>query len=258
MRILIFVLAFANLLFFAYAQGYFGRPENPDSMRLEKQLKPEMMQVVSRGEPPATPVPVPAVPVAAAPAEEVAPTSPPAVEVPKEAVGGEAAKTELAKETNKEAPKDGISCVAWPSLSSSEADRLSALITEKFDDFRQSRKPMPVEGGAWWVFIPPQVSKAEADKKAGELKQLGVTDFFVIQDSGPNRWAISLGVFSAEAGANAHLAQLRSKGVRSAKAGPRNTKDVLQAVEARGPVTRQAALQAAVAEVMTAQSRACK
>lgn len=257
MRTLIFVLAFANLLFFAYAQGYFGRPENPDAARLEKQHKPEMMQVVARGEPPSAPVPAPAAPAAAAPAEEAVATQP-AVEAIKEVATGEAAKTELAKETSKETPKDGVSCVAWPSLSSSEADRLSALIAEKFDDFRQSRKPMPAEGGAWWVFIPPQASKAEADKKAGELKQLGVTDFFVIQDSGPNRWAISLGVFSAEAGANAHLAQLRSKGVRSAKSGPRNTKDVLQAVEARGPVTRQAALQAAVAEVMTAQSRACK
>ncbi|HRE16000.1 MAG TPA: SPOR domain-containing protein [Rhodocyclaceae bacterium] len=250
MRTLFFLLALANLLFFVYAQGYFGRPENPDAVRLEKQVQADGLKVVARGEPPPAPARPAETPVA--PEGEAAKTD---AHAPNAELSKEAAK---ASEVARDDSKEQLVCVAWQSLSSSEADRLSALLTEKFDDFRQSRKVMPAEGGAWWVFIPSQTSKADADKKAAELKKLGIEDFFVIQDTGPNRWAISLGVFSAEAGANTRLNQLRSKGVKSAKAGPRNTKDVLQALEARGPAARQSTLLAAVAEVMTAQSQACK
>jgi len=257
MRVLIFVLALANLLFLAYAQGYFGRADNPDAVRVTKQVQPEAMQVVSRGEPPApsaaklVPPPLPEAATVTAVASDGGDT--PATTAP---AGETAAKEEQLAGT---ADKNQTICLAWPSLTASEADRLSALLSEKFDDFRQSRKLTPATSAAWWVFIPPQANKADADKKASELKKLGVSDFFVIQDSGPNRWAVSLGVFSAESGANGRLNELKAKGVRSAKVGPRNPRDAAQTFEARGPAERQAALQAAVAEVLAAaQSQACQ
>ena len=61
---------------------------------------------------------------------------------------------------------------------------------------------------SWWVMVPPLANKAEADKKVGELKELGVSDLFVVHDAGPNQFAISLGVFSSEKGGQEHLARL--------------------------------------------------
>jgi hypothetical protein len=60
-------------------------------------------------------------------------------------------------------------------------------------------------------------------RKAGELKKLGVQDFFVVQEDGENRWAISLGVFRSEEAAQSRLAALRGQGVRTARVGPRES-----------------------------------
>jgi hypothetical protein len=49
------------------------------------------------------------------------------------------------------------------------------------------------------------------------LRNLGVTDFYVIQDSSEQRWGISLGIFKSEEAARAHLATLAQKGIRSAR-----------------------------------------
>ena len=39
---------------------------------------------------------------------------------------------------------------------------------------------------------------AGALKKAAELKELGVEDYFIVQEEGEHRWALSLGVFRSE------------------------------------------------------------
>ena len=44
-----------------------------------------------------------------------------------------------------------------------------------------------------------------------------------MQDEGPQRWALSLGVFRSEDAAQARLATLREQGVRSAQVAPRET-----------------------------------
>lgn len=69
------------------------------------------------------------------------------------------------------------------------------------------------------VYIPSQGDKNAADKKAAELKRLGLTDFYIIQDDTDLRWGISLGIFKTEEGARTHLANLAAKGVRSARLG---------------------------------------
>jgi hypothetical protein len=55
------------------------------------------------------------------------------------------------------------------------------------------------------------------------LKNLGVEDYFIVQDEGAWRWALSLGVFRSEEAAQAHLSALREQGVRSAQVGARET-----------------------------------
>jgi len=72
------------------------------------------------------------------------------------------------------------------------------------------------------VYIPSLGGKDAADKKAAELRRLGITDFFVIQDAGDLRWGISLGVFKTEEAARALLAAMNQKGVHSARLGSHN------------------------------------
>jgi hypothetical protein len=78
-----------------------------------------------------------------------------------------------------------------------------------------------IDAGGYWVYIPPARSKSEADRKVRELRELGVTEFFVVQDAGQWRNAISLGIFRTEEAAQAFLAGLRQRGVRSAIAARR-------------------------------------
>ena len=70
----------------------------------------------------------------------------------------------------------------------------------------------------------PQGSKANADKKAAELKRLGIDEFFIISEDGPNKFAISLGVFKNEEGAKNYLEILAKQGVKTACAAERETR----------------------------------
>jgi len=79
------------------------------------------------------------------------------------------------------------------------------------------------DSAGWWVFIAPQASRPAALKKAAELKALAVDDYFILQDEGPLRWALSLGVFRTEEAAQARLAAVQNQGVRSAQMGARET-----------------------------------
>jgi hypothetical protein len=72
------------------------------------------------------------------------------------------------------------------------------------------------DADGYWVHMPPVENKAEIDRKIGELKALGVQEFFVVQEAGEWRNAISLGIFRSDEAANVFLASLRQRGVRSA------------------------------------------
>ena len=231
MRWLVFLLLLANLLVFAYGEGYFGNAQHPDALRLQKQVRPDDIRLVSRDvSPPDNP--------AAKPAIAAPPASPAPAEVPRETVTT--------------APAEA--CLHWDNLTTREADLLVTLLSEKFADFKQSRQSKPATGASWWVFIPPLPSKADTDKKAGELKQLGVKDFVVIQDSVPDRFAISLGLFSTEAAGKTRLAELREKGVRSARL-EQNARKETVALEARGPHARLQAITEAITAIPLSKSK---
>jgi cell division septation protein DedD len=105
------------------------------------------------------------------------------------------------------------------------------------------------------VFIPPQADRQMANRKAGELLALGVSEFFIVND-GPQQFAISLGVFSREEGAQSHLAKLREKGVRSARVGLRNTEKSRQHMEVKGDAIDLVAFSVSLPEGVT--SRECR
>lgn len=234
MKTLVFLLVLGNLLFYAFTEGYFGRPGNPDAERVERQMLPEKMRIVSRGEAPAAPAKAP--------------------EPLKVALALEEAKAEPAAEAEKSVPV----CLAWDYLSVAEADRLDSVLTGQFAEFKPVRRNVDGESSGWWVFVPSLPGKAEAERKAGELRQFGVTDYFVIQE-GPNRHAISLGVFSSEKGGQDRLAELKAKGVRSARLTPRPGKDGTVSLQATGPAAIKSALLDAIAKALPkAEARDCK
>ena len=118
-------------------------------------------------------------------------------------------------------------CVEWGPLSEGERTRALAAL-EPLDLARLISQKKTEVIANYWVFIPPAANKAAADRRVEELKAQGVRDVAVV-DAGPQRLAISLGVFRTEEAANARLAALQPAGVKAAKVGPR-AQSVMQTV----------------------------
>lgn len=232
MKAIVFFLVLVNVLFYAWGAGVFGGKQRPDGLRIDQQVNPESVRIVSRGEAPdATPpteAPV-AQPVAVPePEKEVAPPAEPA-----------------------------IACLSWKSLSVETADRVLSEIRTRFPDYKVSRLSTNGDSNGWWVHISSFADRASAHKKAAELPRLGVEDYFIVEDG--DRYAISLGVFSSEKGARDRLAALHTKGVQSARVGLRPDPAGTVGLELRGPAQYEDALRAvlpALAPKQTPQS--CK
>jgi len=112
-------------------------------------------------------------------------------------------------------------CLEWGSFALADYPRAEKALEPLALGSRLGQRRTE-EAAGWWVFIPPQGSRQAALKKAGELKALDVEDYFIVQEEGEFRWALSLGVFRSEEAAQAHLAALREQGVRSAQVGSRD------------------------------------
>ncbi|MDD2743475.1 MAG: SPOR domain-containing protein [Rhodocyclaceae bacterium] len=239
MRILVFLLVLANLLFYAFSQGYFGQAENPDAQRISQQIYPERVKIVARGELPQ--------PVVLAPEPKIEPP-PPLPEPP--AMSEPVPDTTLVSEQQPVPDSPEQACTRWEGLLLAEADRLTARLSEQFPVFKLSRRVEAGESNGWWVYIPPLPGKPAADKKAGELRALGVTDYFVVQEAGPRYMAISLGIFSSEKGAQERLAQLKEIGVRSARLSVRPSKDSRITLDALGPRVDRVAVRSAASSLL--------
>jgi hypothetical protein len=120
------------------------------------------------------------------------------------------------------APTPTVACMEWGSFPVADAPRYEkALEPLSLGERLAQRRTEELAG--WWVYIPSQRNRLSAQRKAAELKKLGVDEFFIVQEEGEHRWALSLGVFRSEEAAQAHLAGLRTRGVRSARVGARET-----------------------------------
>jgi hypothetical protein len=110
-------------------------------------------------------------------------------------------------------------CVEWGPMS--DADRARAQTRLEPLDLGKLVTQRKVEVIAnYWVFIPPLANKAAVDSRVAELKTQGVRDILPVE-VGPQRLAISLGVFRTEEAAQARLEALKAQGVKTAKVGPR-------------------------------------
>jgi hypothetical protein len=115
-----------------------------------------------------------------------------------------------------------FACTEIGPLDSGDARRFDARIAALGLAARQSRQAVEAQDvSSWLVNLPPQGSKEAADRKAAELRNLGVTNFYILNGDSPLKFAISLGVFKTESGAQALLAQLVKQGVHTARVTPR-------------------------------------
>lgn len=130
---------------------------------------------------------------------------------------------EEARKVAAEAKANPQACLEWGTFPVQEVEKVTeALGTLGLGERVSSRKVDETAG--WWVYMASLGNKPNADKKVDELKRLGVADFFIVQEEGPNKFAISLGVFRTEEAARNYLTTLSGKGVKTAKAEERETK----------------------------------
>lgn len=120
------------------------------------------------------------------------------------------------------APAPPLACLEWGGILPTDVARANEALAPLALGSRLTRRLVADDSAGWWVFMPPRPSRQDAQKKAAELRALGVEEYFVVQDEGPLRYAISLGVFKTEAAAENRLAALRERGVKTAQIGRRD------------------------------------
>jgi hypothetical protein len=226
-----------NAVMLAFAQGYLGKlnGEEREPARVRNQLESGKLRLV-------TAVPAPA---AGEPAASSAGASAPA-----SAPAAAAASS----------PAELVACTEVGPLSASDERRFDARVGKLDLGQRQTKVEVPYqEVTSRLVFIPSQGSKEAADRKAAELRGLGVTNFFIINGDSPYKYGISLGLFKSEASAQAMLAQLNKQGVKSARIAPRGPMSNRSVYQFRGI---DADTRAKIVEIAdrydSAEVRACK
>jgi hypothetical protein len=211
MRALFLLLLLANLGFFAWARYFGGDGEQRDPRPLQQQIAADQVRILSARE---LGAPEPAKPEAPKPAAEAEPRA----------------------------------CVEWGSFTVTDTARAEKALEPLALGARLAQHRIEETAG-WWVYIAPQGNRQSAAKKALELKNIGIEDYFVVLEEGRWRSAISLGVFKSEEAANSRLAMLRAKGVRTALLGRRDTQVQKVLFQVRGV---DAALAARLVELVQA------
>lgn len=202
MRFVFWALLCANALVFAYGQGFLGNLDGGarEPERLRKQLAAGKLVLLTEAQ------------VQAASAAAM-------VEPVVEPVGAAAADTAAA-------PAPAIvplfACLETDAFTAGDARRFEARLARLTLGERQARLTVPFqEVTSHLVYLAPQGGKEGADRRSAELRQRGVSSFFVMQGDSPLRWAISLGVFKTDAAARVHAATLAKQGVQNVRILPR-------------------------------------
>lgn len=204
LKFVFWALLGANGVLLAYGQGLLGQPGDAarEPARLKNQLAPERMQQLTptqARQAAASAAPQPQVEVAA-PLPEPAPAP---VPVP--------------------VARDLVACVQAGPFSTADARRFEARVARLGLTPRQSRIEIPYqEVTSRLVYLPPNGGREGAQRRVAELRERGVTNFFIMQnDTSPLRYAISLGVFKSDGTAQKLVADLQRQGVRGVRILPR-------------------------------------
>jgi hypothetical protein len=184
MRAFFLLLVLANLVFFAYAQVT-RENSRTDKELLQLQIAPEKIKLLNaEGKLPP-------------PEKRQAPRKGKAAPAPKVATVAPAA------------------CLEWGIFAGTGVAKAEAALAQLELPAAQIERTV-TDASGYWVHMPPQKTKTEADRKVRELNTLGVTELVMVTDPGEWRYAISLGIFRTDEAAQAFLAGLRKQGVRSA------------------------------------------
>jgi hypothetical protein len=181
---------------------------------MKNQLHPDRIRLLPATASAPAPAPAPASDAPSPPVPPAAPATP---------SGGAAAATAAA----------AGACLELASFTAAEAGRFEARMAELGLADRVSRRDVPTPS-SYMVMIPPQGSREAADAKTEELRRLGITDTFIIQDNSPRRWGIALGTFRSEEAAQSHLAAMSRRGVRTARVEQFGTGPARIAIQLRG------------------------
>ncbi|AZG12851.1 SPOR domain-containing protein [Cupriavidus pauculus] len=188
--LLLLILLLANVLLLAALLGVFGpQPlggllESPrEPQRVEQQVRGERMQLLPPGDASAPGAPRSAAPgnltLAAAPADSCM------------EMGGFTAQ-------NVERARQDLAAIAAG----------TPLPLDQFERSEQVR---------WWVHLPAQPTRENAERKLAELRRRKVTDVSVVSATEPESYTVSLGLFRERERADRFLDTLRAQGVRTAQ-----------------------------------------
>lgn len=222
LKFVFWALLAANAALLAYGQGVFGQPGGVDHepARLNNQLAPERLTQLTAVEAKRA--------LDAAQATKAA--QPDDAEAPQSIL--------TAPSTN--AP-DLVACVQAGPFTAVDARRFEARIASLDLAARQSRVEAPFqEVTSRLVYLPPNGGREGAQRRAAELKERGVENFYIMQGDSPLRGAISLGVFKSDSAAQKLVAQLQRQGVRGMQVLPRGPQVSRAAYQYRAiePATR--------------------
>ncbi|MES2018575.1 MAG: SPOR domain-containing protein [Pseudomonadota bacterium] len=219
-----------NAALFAYAQGMLGnfKPSEREPQRIARQMGTDQLQLLTAS-----------------------------------AAAANAAKPDVIAEPAP-APVDAapelVACTEIRNVGEREARRLDKLLAPLALGDKLAKEEITVqEISSHMVMIPPLGSKEAADKKAAELQQQGVSNYFIMNESSAAKWAISLGVFKSEAAAKTLLAALAKQGVSGAKIVGRPTATTRLAYRIRGiEADTRTKLDAIAAKFDDLDTRNCK
>lgn len=237
-RWLVVLLVLANIVFFAVMQWGGKQGGAASQSQAEAALNPDKIRLLN------TPLaavpaveqssaPVAASAVTAVPAQAAAPEPAATVAHPAPAVVAPPAMLPAAPTPVHAAPAPASApvsatrveavCLEWGEFSGTDLARADkALAALKLGD-KLGQRTVEYNRG-YLVYLAPFKTPAGRAKKVRELKDAGVSDYFVIKESGKLKNAISLGVFKTEEAAKHYRVELGKKGLKSVQIGPREAK----------------------------------
>lgn len=204
LKFVFWALLAANALLFAYGRGLLGSADGEvrEPARLTKQLAADKLVLLS-GEQAQALAAAAKTDDTEAEAEEAAPAAPEPAAPPAPA-----------------AP--AYACLETEAYPPPDARRFETRLARLELGARQMRLAVPYqEVSSHLVYLPPNGGKEGAERRVAELRERGISDYFVMQGDSPLRWAVSLGAFKTEASARTLAAELAKKGVQGVRVLPR-------------------------------------
>lgn len=201
-KFVFWALLAANALLFAYGRGMLGSADGElrEPARLTKQLAADKLVLLSGEQAQAL--------AAAAKAGDGA--------------AEEEAEVEEAPAPARAPATPAYACLETEAFAAPDARRFETRLARLELGARQMRLAVPYqEVTSHLVYLPPNGGKEGAERRVAELRERGISDYFIMQGDSPMRWAVSLGAFKTEASARTLAAELAKKGVQGVRVLPR-------------------------------------